>query len=403
MKYFVYLILIINSFCFAVDYQTQYLEKNSNKEKEIIVNFITNQFANKPKVSQKELDHVWNNLPARELLHMARFQIIDNKLYAGASSIHRHYFLNLFHYFSGLVKKYKIKDVDFIIYARDEIPENNLDPEIFKTPAFMMFKNYDSEQERNCLIMPDSTFLKQDWNILFDKIKSARNKIAWQNKLPLLFWRGSATAGVYNLENISQIARLKFIFLSKLHPQIIDAALVNPIYEDSKSGKKLKQIIEILFGSNSNKVSEVDHLKYKYLVSLDGNSATGTRVPWIMLSDSVLVKQESNKIEWFYPALEAYKHYIPIKSNLTNIFKQYDWLANNESEVARIITNAQNFVENNLTAYDIDMQMLIILDKYHQIQKDKQIIATLTPEDEVISISSVLLVMLAKIKKYFFF
>jgi hypothetical protein len=45
------------------------------------------------------------------------------------------------------------------------------------------------------------------------------------------------------------------------------------------------------------------HMKYKYLISLDGNGAPWLRVPWILLSNSVLIKQDSENIQWFYPGL----------------------------------------------------------------------------------------------------
>jgi hypothetical protein len=32
------------------------------------------------------------------------------------------------------------------------------------------------------------------------------------------------------------------------------------------------------------------HLKYKYLISLDGNGAPWLRVPWILFSNSILIK-----------------------------------------------------------------------------------------------------------------
>ena len=41
-------------------------------------------------------------------------------------------------------------------------------------------------------------------------------------------------------------------------------------------------------------------MKYKYLLSVDGFTAVWGRVPWIMFSNSVLVKAETGKVEWFY-------------------------------------------------------------------------------------------------------
>lgn len=398
MRLAILLLFLSFNFAYGENLAEQYYNQNPTEERKIIIDFITKQFIEKKiiGVSQQELDQVWNDEKARDILHMARFQIIDNKLYAASSSIHRPYFLNLFNYFKYFVRKYKVKDIDFIIYARDEIPENEINPELFKVPAFMMFKNYDSLQESNTLIIPDSSFLKKNWQDLFSKIIDNREKITWENKIAKFFWRGSATGGNYGVNNINNLPRLKLVVLAKLYPNIVDAQLVNPIYQDDYSGKKLKKVIDLLFDSEEQKVSEIEHLNYKYLLSLDGNSATGTRVPWIMLSNSILIKQESRKIEWFYPALKPYIHYIPLKKDLTNFAELYAWLEKNQNQLKNIINRANLFVENNLTSDDIDMQMRIILDQYHYIQKDKKITPTLKAEDDVISVSAVLKVILKK-------
>jgi hypothetical protein len=285
----------------------EFYNNNPSEDRKIILDFITGQFEDKKinGVTQSQLEQVWNNLDARNSLHMARFQIINQQLYADSEGIYRPYFLNLFEYFKKFVKKYKVSDVDFIIYARDEIPPNNLiDEKVFNIPAFMMFKNLDSIHESNTLIMPDSLFLKPSWGELIQKIEEANKIYDWNSKTEQLFWRGSTTGGEatyqYNIQNFDKFARLKFVILSKLYPEEINACFINPNFSSDKSGDNLKKILEILFGKENTPVKETEHLKYKYLVSLDGNSATGTRVPWIMLSNSILVKQDSRKIEWFY-------------------------------------------------------------------------------------------------------
>lgn len=385
----------------------EFYNQNPSKERKIILDFITEQFENKKTkgVTQAQLDQVWNNLDARNTLHMARFQIVNQQLYADSEGIYRPYFLNLFEYFKSFIKKYKVSDVDFIIYARDEIPPNNIDEAVFNIPAFMMFRNLDSIHESNTLIMPDSIFLKPSWGELIKKIEEANRIYNWNSKIEQLFWRGSTTGGEatyqYNIENFDKFSRLKFVILSKLYPEEINARFTNSNFSSDKSGENLKTILEILFGKENASVKEVEHLQYKYLVSLDGNSATGTRVPWIMLSNSTLIKQDSNKIEWFYSSLKPYIHYVPIKSDLTNIFEQYQWLKEHDDTIKEISFNGQKFVKNELMPEHIDAHIAIILEEYAKLQKDAKIIATLTPADDVISLKSVASVIVRKVKRYF--
>ena len=89
LRFFVFLLL--SNFAFADELKVvtavNFLEANPNIERKEIVSFITDQFNNKPKVSQADLDKVWNNLEARNILHMARFQIVNQQLYAASEGI----------------------------------------------------------------------------------------------------------------------------------------------------------------------------------------------------------------------------------------------------------------------------------------------------------------------------
>lgn len=73
---------------------------------------------------------------------------------------------------------------------------------------------------------------------------------------------------------------------------------------------------------NSKPVSISDHLKYKYLLSVDGNTSAWQRVPWIMLSGSVLLLVETTTQEWFYRDIIPYTHYVPIKPDFSNLISQ---------------------------------------------------------------------------------
>jgi EGF-domain serine glucosyl/xylosyltransferase len=393
---FLLFIFIFNN-AYGVELKTitseEFTEQNSSSDRKIIVDFITGQFKDRS-VSQAKLDKVWKDSEAKNILHMVRFQIVNQKLYVSSSNLNHIYLSNLVEYFQKFVKRYKVKDVDFIIYARDEIPPNNIREEILAVPAFMMFRNLNSPYEKDKFLLPDSTMLKDSWGELAENIETSNQNYSWYDKIERFFWRGSSTGGearyMYNINNFDKFARLKLVMLSKLYPDLIDARFIKPIFSDNQTGRDLRRVIEGLFSKNSASVKAIDHLRYKYLLSLDGNSATGTRVPWIMLSNSILIKQDSQKIEWFYPALKPYVHYIPIKEDLTDIFMQLQWMQENDKEVQKISDNASDFVKNNLMPEHIDVHMSLILDEYQSIQKDKEIIATLPPVEELFSFTSLI-------------
>ncbi len=358
----------------------QFVAENPSTERKAIVSFIINQFNGKS-VNQTELDRLWNDKKAREELHLARFQIIDQKVYADSFNIANLYFLKLLDYFQAFVQKYKVKNIDFLIHVHDEVTANNFESSI---PIFMMSKDLTSPYEKNSLLFPDVHILMNNWLGLFNTIDKANIESTWNQKISKIFWRGASTGGrgeqLYNITNFDKLVRLKLVMLSKLYPDLIDARINRYAeFSDDQDGDNLKQLLDLLFRQNNPKISEVDHLKYKYLISVDGNTCAWMRVPWIMASNSVLVKQETSKIEWFYAAIHPYVHYVPVNENLTNIFTQFEWMKMHDSELQKISTNASHFIKNELMPEHIDAHMAIILDKYADIQQDRQIRISLTP------------------------
>jgi hypothetical protein len=383
-----------------------FVAENPSPERKAIVDFIIHQFDGKS-VSQKELGKLWNNKKIRESQHLMRFQIVNQKLYTDTFDISHFYFVWLFEYFQQYIKNYKVKDIDFIVQAVDKMPADNenSNQDILSTLTFLMSKTIGEKKEKNKLLMPDAYMLRKNkWNNLTKEVIAAQTP--WNIKIDKVFWRGSSTGSndkyLYNISNFDKLTRLKLTILSKLYPDLIDA-VINKYFEfsDNKDGDNLKKILNLLFDKKMDKISEVDHLRYKYLIAVDGNTCPWMRVPWIMLSNSVLVKQETKNMEWFYPALKPYFHYVPVKEDLTDIFQQIEWMKSHDKELQKISANAQNFVKNNLMPKDIDAHMTIILNEYAKIQKDDKIIATLTPADDVISLKSVTLMLLKRVKKYF--
>ena len=385
-----------------------YYNQNPSKERKDILDFIVGQFDGKS-VTQSQLDTLWNNQEVRESQDLIRFQIVDQKLYAGESSLKGIYLIKLLTYFEKLLTNYKIQDVDFIIYGRDEIllnkDSNHYDINI---PTFMMSKNLDSKYEKKQLLLPDAHIITNTWNHLTESIPKANIKNTWAQKIDKIFWRGGTTGSSgkhpYNLSNFDKLDRIKLVMLSKLYPNLIDAKFTRYAdFSQDTDGNNLKDILETLFPNSKNIIKEEDHLKYKYLISIDGNTCAWVRVPWIMLSNSVLVKQETNNIEWFYPAIKPYIHYVPLKHDLTDIFEKIEWMKENDDTLQEISLNAQNFIKNELMPEHIDAHMAIILNQYATIQKNEKIHITLKPAEESISMLALIKMLIYKLADHFIY
>ncbi len=356
-----------------------YYQENPSPERQKILDLITNQFNNKT-ISQDILDELWLDNKVRNEQKLIRIQIINQQLYFKSFNNNSYYSKILRDFFTKLIQKYKIPNIDFIIISRDNL--DNVDDlsakKIINANVFMMSKNLKSLIEKDKFLIPDAFMIEDYWLSLIQKIK--KENIVWENKKNMIFWRGSPNGSLktgyydsngYHISNMSSLPRLSLVLFSKIYPQMIDAKFSYRI--NAKQGKKMAESIDILFNQDYQRASEEEHLKYKYLISIDGNTCAWLRVPWIMLSNSVLLKQNSHNIEWFYPALKAYYNFIPVSEDLSDLFSKIEWMKLNDEKLKIISLNAQKFVENNLMPEDIEKQMVIILNEYSKIQIDKDI------------------------------
>lgn len=398
MKKILPLLLILLSFSgaiFAKDLESitpkTFLDENPSSERKAIVDFIVNQFSHKytSGISQLEIEDLWTDIMKENIPLIARFQIVNQKLYASSTDLNNDRFNKLINYYNILLKNYKIANIDFIFYLGDTaILKENLKEKMLNISGFLFSKDASSTNERNMFLFPDLYMIENQWQNIIFKIEEANKTSLWNEKLNKIFWRGGDTGneGIrYNTDNFDKLPRLNLVIQSKLYPNLINASFSNYAqFSNDQSGQDLKAILEILFKEGPESVPEEEHLKYKYLISIDGNTCAWRRVPWIMLSNSVLVKQETSKIEWFYPAMKPYVHYIPVNDNLSNIFQQLEWMKNNDTELQKISQNATNFVKSNLMPEHINNHAVLILNEYSKLHKGAKIIATLPISEEVI-------------------
>ncbi|MCZ4243490.1 glycosyl transferase family 90 [Pedobacter punctiformis] len=91
-----------------------------------------------------------------------------------------------------------------------------------------------------------------------------------------------------------------------------------------------------------------DHCKYKYLIDVEGNSYSA-RLKFLFYSRRVVFIQDREWKEYFHDQLVAYKHYIPVKNDLSNLVSQYEMIESKPDLYQEIINNAYKFAIEKLT------------------------------------------------------
>ncbi|NWR60348.1 KDEL2 protein, partial [Bucorvus abyssinicus] len=116
----------------------------------------------------------------------------------------------------------------------------------------------------------------------------------------------------------------------KENPDLLDAGITGYFFFREKE-KELGKVQLMGF---------FDFFKYKYQVNVDGTVAA-YRFPYLLLGDSLVLKQDSKYYEHFYIGLKPWKHYVPVKRNLEDLLEKIKWAKENDEEARKIAKEGQ--------------------------------------------------------------
>jgi hypothetical protein len=239
-----------------------------------------------------------------------------------------------------LASKGYIPDCEFIIALNDYlVPTGKFD----EPAAIMTFaKHNEVPVEKTTILIPDWMNMRY-WDVLKGRIALANQIYPWQNKKPLIHWRGGLADSMGHRQKLVELNdKLDFLDVG------ITQALINP-------AKHLDPEFSVA---------------YKYQISLDGARCTWERMIWQMASNSVMLKPESPQVQWFHGGLEPYKNYVPVADvDENNIRQVYGWLEEHDTEVQQIINNANDFADANFKTQDFVAYYALLLQEYAKLYK----------------------------------
>lgn len=244
-----------------------------------------------------------------------------------------------------------LPDLDFIVSMHDAIDEP------VQVPIFSFAKN--PKRAHGVILIPDFESLGGRGQTI-QAVQEKNSKNPWSHKKDLAVWRGSRTGGDFTIENFFQFPRTAAVTCSLMHPELVDARFATHAQE----GGQLQLTYPEYFG---NALSIDDQIKYKYQLLIDGNSCAYSGAYWRLFSNSVILKQSSDAIQWYYRAMHPNVHYIPVNSDLSNLPEVIEWAKNHDAEARQISHNAQAFANENLTDLRILQYVYYLLLEYSKI------------------------------------
>jgi len=100
--------------------------------------------------------------------------------------------------------------------------------------------------------------------------------------------------------------------------------------------------------ANADYVSLPDHCRYKYLIDIEG-AGYSARLKILLFSGRPVFLQERPWREFYFDRLEPYRHYIPVKRDMSDLATQLDWAEANAEKCREIACEAQAFAKRHLT------------------------------------------------------
>lgn len=117
----------------------------------------------------------------------------------------------------------------------------------------------------------------------------------------------------------------------------------------------------------ADKISIYDHLKYKYIMALEGNDVA-SNLKWIMSSNSIAVMPKPTCETWFMEGtLKPNYHYIEVKPDLSDLEERMDYYTSHPAEAEAIIRHAHEYVEQFKDKKREEIISLLVLDKYFKL------------------------------------
>lgn len=198
---------------------------------------------------------------------------------------------------------------------------------------------FGASKNTQSILIPD---IYQMYN--YQNFTKTRDPIPFQKKHSKIIFGGASTGSI-NLKNNQRVNACiwsvkndwAFKFTNFKLTNIVQTSINELNTYTTENNVNLKNII-------GNNISIEEQLNNKYILSIDGNTWAWDRPVWIMQSNSLFFKYESNNVGWYYDFLKENEHYISV--NVNNMENKFNFFENNHNQALDIIRNANEFVKD---------------------------------------------------------
>ena len=330
-------------------------EVNSNEDKQQIgqpcqrfLDFMANDLSlwNKTGITRELIQETINQ---KRGVH---YQIIDKSLYRESECMFPSRCEGVEHFINKGIND--LPDLDLVINVRDY-------PQVHKNWHNLPILSFSKDiTQYNDILYPAWTFWCGGPAIdryptgigRWDQMRTSiyKNSVDWKDKSSVAFFRGSRTSA----------ERDPLIRLSRAKPHLVDAQYT--------ANQAWRSVADTLGEQPAPTVSFEEQCNYKYLFNLRGVAAS-FRYKHLFLCKSVVLNVESDWIEFFYPQLKPWFHFVPIAKDFSDAQQKIEFLKDNDRIAENIAKNGFEFIWNQLTPDSVQCYWNELLQRYSKLVK----------------------------------
>jgi hypothetical protein len=215
-------------------------------------------------------------------------------------------------------------------------------------------------RDPRAILIPDHCFVRtrgfEDYRAL-----AIANKVNWSARSDRIVWRGSTTgAGKISTDNLSAddpdlLLRVRLCLRLKGIPGC--DAKISGIAQSSNPAQDEQRLARA--GILGEFISPIAWHSFKFAIDIDGNSNAWSNFFTRLLMGCCVLKVASplGFRQWYYSDLAAWTHYVPVKSDLSDLKHQIVWCRENSDECSRIAANGQAFAIAR--TYDVEIDAVV--------------------------------------------
>jgi hypothetical protein len=269
---------------------------------------------------------------------------------------------------SDCLKLHRIPDLTMCITLNDH-PISQHNPVFSLVPIFSFCKR----KEDHTLLIPfsrigrdeiglnvatrttnDNHRIYQNWHAVSSQILDLSDRFPIRDKELSTLFAGHLFAW--------DESRLTYALMAVKYPEILKCYIT---YLNRELPIDITETLKPFIGRSLNMK---DYVKYKYLLHLDGNTASD-RLRCLLAFNSVVLKTESPYFEFYYPLLVPGEHFVSIRPGLEDLIDTMRSLEADSKRYQSISMAGQQFVKENLSYTSVLEYLAELLTIYASLRR----------------------------------